>query len=810
MFIYSIIFQISINRNNQHLYYNSISIFSETRDRSHSSASTGLKSDEEETVQPSPRSPLVLSNFLSRSRNCLNEDTQKTARSPSNQRSSSLGPKTPTFTSHVASKTKSSQPTGPNPSLSTATILLPKEYKPEAVLESLEKLRGFFSKTFYIEQGRKFAVEDEMDELCEGGEVEIQNAFTNRIFTENFERRFRKNFPTGNQPVLDYSSTCTTVVRRHENQISCNYTEIVASRCTRELQVLGCLLVEIFMNKHLRTLGCSNINKTSFKQRLKACVTVVKTCKNDIPPCIKYLVNLLLCSDNTNSGNFKYPSVSDLGLPPPSTHLMLEPLLHIIIPFSRHFLNLWTLLSSSKSFEAAAQELNMRYYQECNGQICNEYENMERTKLLLAQNIGECKVKLCVRNLEILMNDLSTVTDLEVVNILLPHVKNLIEDPSTSVLAAWYLFDPMAKLLGPINTCEKLLQPIIKLYENEFNETALFFNNKIVKLYHHHFLLCLIVRLGLKCFLENFITPLVEAVGGYRDYEQIDLPFHTHTTKIIRKTSNLKSIAKEQNDISLSDDSSTDSEKNTITASVKKEQNDIKVEEMFEFEEDQMKDLIAHLELNVENELPFDHSTAEEALDATLSENIDQLRNLEELNLNIDDASENNFTGPLMSPTIPIPSNKSEELYNITCDVGSKRSDSECFVDQHSNPSHFEVDLESPTTSESRKSSENIASNTSGSSKKNSKYDAKISDMSADSLIWLSHRLGPVLTARYLTRNLLKMLTLCYVGKENLAADSNQNLDAISIANSNVIGDQNAVKVLECLSNIAGKLNSLF
>lgn len=740
----------------------------------------------------------MLSNFLSRSRNCLSEDPQKTSRTPSNQRSSSLGPKTPTFTSHVASKTKSSQLSVPSGALSTGTIFLPKEYKPEAVLESLEKLHGFFSKTFFIEEGKKLASAQDVEVVCNRGESGVQNAFTNRIFTENFEKRFKRKshtFPVDSQ--VGYLNTCTAVVRRQENQISCNYTEIVASRCTRELQVLGCLLVEIFMNKQLRTLGHTNVNKTSFKQRVKACITVAKTCKNDIPPCIKYLVNLLLCSKNGGLENFKYPSVSDLGLPPPSMHLMLEPLLHVIIPFSRHFLNLWTLISSSKSFEGVAQELNARYYQECNGQTCSEYESMERAKLLLAQNIGECKVKLCIRNLEILTNELSTVTDLEVVSILLPHVKNLIEDPSTSVLAAWYLFDPIAKLLGPSNTSEKLLQPIIKLYENEFNETTVFFNNKVVKLYHHHFLLCLIVRLGLKCFLENFVTPLVEAVGGYRDYEQVDFLFHTHSTKIMRKTSNLKSMTKEQNDISLSDDSSTDSEKNTITTtSIKKEP----PEEVFEFEEeDQMKSLIAHLELNVENELPFDHSTAEEALDATLSENIDQLRNLEELNLNIDNTSENNFTAPLMSPTIPIPSSKPEELYNISCDVGSKKSDSECFVDQHSNPSHFDdVELESPTMSESRKSSDMC-----GGSRKS---DAKISDMSADSLVWLSHRLGPVLTARYLTRNLLKMLTLCYVGKENLTISSNQNLDLISIANSNVSGDQNALKVLECLSNIAGGL----
>lgn len=398
---------------------------------------------------------------------------------------------------------------------------------------------------------------------------EVQNAFTNRIFTESFEGRFRKiSFPVDYQLGSGQRSTraAATLVRRLENQITCNYTEIVASRCTRELQVLGCLLVEIFMNRHLRTLGHANINKTSFRQRLKACITVAKTCKGEIPPCIKYLVDLLLCPDSRNPENFKYAPVTDLGLPPPSMHLMLEPLLHVFLPFSEHFPNLWALVSASKSFEAAARDLDVYHYRECTGQMCAEYENAERAKILLSQSIGECKVKLCARNLEFLVNELSAVADLEVVSILLPHVKNLIEEPATSVLAAWYLFDPLAKLLGPADTSEKLLQPIVRLYENEFSETAMFFNSKIVKLYHHHFLLCLIVRLGLKCFLDNFITPLVEAVGGYRDCEQVSFLFHTHNVKIVRKTSNLRSMSREQNDVSLSDDCSTDSEKNPVTA----------------------------------------------------------------------------------------------------------------------------------------------------------------------------------------------------------------------------------------------------
>ncbi|KAF5285879.1 hypothetical protein FQA39_LY04340 [Lamprigera yunnana] len=791
------------------------------------STSTDISKSEEEEfsvdeeysfVQQTKTSPLALSRFLSRSRSSLSEEQkdQKPSRSPSNQRSTSLGPKNPTFTSHVVAKNTPHRLAIQKPSLSTGGIYLPKEYNPASALINLENMHGFLANTFLSKSAdlKQASNTNEIKSSTNANDYSennfVQNAFTNRIFTENFEARFYTfksySFPIDTHKIDSHCSKSKVSNKKNENQISCNYTAIITSRRIKELQILGCLIVEIFMAKQLMALGinCSNL---TFHNRLKACLAVIKNCNNDIPPCAKYVISLLL-TKNCNLDDFKYPMVTDLGLPPPSAHLLLEPLLHRVIPFPKSFSKLYHLIYSLKYFTTVSQELLFLYHFDCDGLMCLEYENLERTKVLFAQNISECKVKRCAQNIEIVFDDLP-MADFEAVYILLPHIKELLEEPSTSVLAAWYLFDVIARVLGPIKASETLLPSVLKLYENEPNEATIPYNNKIAKLYHHSFLLRLMVRFGLKCFLEHFITSLVEAVGGYRDYDKADFILHTHTQKVVKKTSNLRSIDSEQSELSPSDDSSSSSDKQVRSTKSEPLPSTVPEPEIFEFDQDDqneqsMKSLIEHLELNVASDLPFNHSTAEEALDATLTENIEQLRSLEELNLNL---NEDELDNP-RSSTIPIPSSyKQGELNNISCEVGSKKSDHEYMYDKTLDPSHFEMKLDSPNTNYERHSS------SSGSAKSflKKRNDAKISDMSCDSLLWLSHRLGPVLTAKYLARNLLRMLTLCYVGKENLvflpkeenSMTQTDNLDIISIASSKVVGDQNAVKVLECLASIA-------
>ncbi|XP_041353185.1 WD repeat-containing protein 81-like [Gigantopelta aegis] len=77
-----------------------------------------------------------------------------------------------------------------------------------------------------------------------------------------------------------------------------------------------------------------------------------------------------------------------------------------------------------------------------------------------------------------------------------------------------------------------------------------------------------------------------------------------------------------------------------------------------------------------------------------------------------------------------------------------------------------------------------------------------IHDIASESVKWLCCKLGPVLTAKYFSKNLIRMLALCYFGHEQLQIIQNTDDDCLK-SSKLVVGDRNAQKILECLGHVA-------
>ncbi|XP_023248259.1 WD repeat-containing protein 81 [Copidosoma floridanum] len=655
-------------------------------------------------------------------------------------------------------------------------------------------------------------------------QVETTHAFINKVSHEVY------------QPIMSSSDGMN------------NQRQVLAAARVKEQQILGCLIVEIFLAEKFRAIW--KVDKGSFENRLSASLNVVKISPNALPKCVQNAVMLLLridalpktynidfteandgnvstSSDQANTNVCRYPTVTYMGLPPPSAHQILQPILTgLVFPSSKYLQYLYGVVEMIQDYNNLCRELD---------QVTQSLEddgNLEKTKVIFLCKINECKVKAIANELEKLLPQTEIATETSI-QLIVPHVKEIFEQPLSAVLAAWHLFDPIARAIGPRETAKVFLVPIMNLYDRGSLMDKLSFSTilpgnlvtkfKTVRLYHRSFLLKLMVRLGLKCFLENFITPLVEAVGGYRNHLLGSSNFNIDKAGILKDCDLTGSTSDVDNILSpLDEDSSVESENILSMSSECKAEVSTKCDGASENNDD-----------------VFVMETEDVV---TPSPNVETPHSLNfDFNLEIEDFSNEAkllFSSSAKSPTIPIPktldvtSGKSMPEFNsICCKVGSTTTSEDLvfsgsYYNESNNPSKYEgsaIQDEGSSSTELESSFVYVHKEDDTSSKKDDEEhqtrrrftysECTASEMSAESVIWLSHRLGPVLTSRYLSRNLLRMLTLCYFGRENLTpiidnvtstTSAAEKVDDLEANRLKLSGDVNAVKVLECLSAIVG------
>lgn len=417
-------------------------------------------------------------------------------------------------------------------------ILLPKDYNPIAAITAVENMEIFLSKTFYNNLKGDHFPRNTIDYTpnksatvtSNASNEDGFNAFTNKIFADGFEETLLKE--TKRLHNLNHKNLFVQNSTR-------NFKQIINDHRYRELQVIACIIVEIFLANKLRPLGSSSANQT-FEQRVEACKNVLKVDFDLLPKCVQYPVKLLFTAgEDSTSARI----MTDIGLPRPSANQILQPFLsNFLFPFPHDYLRVYALLKSLAQYEQTDKLLETYTYFDCDGTNCSKYERLDKTRVAFKRKIAECKVMAFVWQVDGLLTP--SYDQFNLVDLILPHVIGLLRNDDTSILAAWYLFDSVAVALGPKATQQHLLSPILKLYEADCDERINFLNSnfdssmkfstssafkskKTIKLYHHSFLLRLIVRFGLQCFLANFVSPLIEAVGGYKE-PLASSPYHIH------------------------------------------------------------------------------------------------------------------------------------------------------------------------------------------------------------------------------------------------------------------------------------------
>jgi len=311
--------------------------------------------------------------------------------------------------------------------------------------------------------------------------------------------------------------------------------------------------------------------------------------------------------------------------------------------------------------------------------------------------------------------------------LVIPYVLQRFTDLQTSAAqSAWSLFHPLAQALGPAKTAKHFLSALTSLFDTE--ETSV----KYLKIYHRSFIVQLIVRLGLETFLGSFSTLLVEAVAGYKDFPSGDATSLDSVEVVCRSADDVDASGViprvYESDLELTPTDETD------TA----------------------------LENGSTFGLPADDEETGSLSSMPCVEDIPTDETSQESSGVVDGVSEVGVMHTVQSEPAKLGTDESSSLDDF---IGQPQS-------------VVVVDLcngEATVRSLAGAGDQSTHGNTFSSLHRSRSTECNVSSFAADTLNWLSERLGPVLTAKYLSRNLLRMLTLCYFGEEQLISVTDYN-----------------------------------
>ncbi|XP_059511442.1 WD repeat-containing protein 81 isoform X2 [Stegostoma tigrinum] len=254
----------------------------------------------------------------------------------------------------------------------------------------------------------------------------------------------------------------------------------------RDMQAFGILIAEIFFAQRLRAQALDAPLWDRFLAVRKLCVHHMR----EIAPPLQHAASTLLQLHESLeelvkppgqadwSSLFEYRAVCE-GLPPPSPGQLLSPCCPTI-PFPHYFSPLHRFVCTYYSHWAEDGDQGRDFV------------------FALWQQLDQLLEKMQPEGLEIL----------------LPFVLALMSNDLTAVYTAWYFFEPISRALGPRNATRYLLKPLLGVYEKPGYVCSRFY------LYTDCFVVQLIVRLGLQPFLNSLLPHILQVLTGHEGPEE--------------------------------------------------------------------------------------------------------------------------------------------------------------------------------------------------------------------------------------------------------------------------------------------------